>query len=247
MRSEDAVSGGPDVTAQEARHILVVDDDDRLRALIARYLGDKGYRVTGARDAADARAKLAGMAFDLMVVDVMMPGESGIELTRALRETRDLPILMLTAMGEPEDRIAGLESGVDDYLAKPFEPRELVLRIATILRRAAARPPLDAPLAPPLRLGAFRFDRNRDLLFEGDVPVRLTTAEAGLLRIFAAAPGRTLGRDALCHEIGADPTGRALDVQIIRLRRKIEPNPKEPRYLVTVWGEGYVLRPDPEG
>lgn len=236
-----------DAAAEEARHILVVDDDDRLRTLIARYLGDRGYRVTGAKDAADARAKLAGMAFDLMVVDVMMPGENGIELTRALRETRDLPILMLTAMGESEDRIAGLEAGVDDYLAKPFEPRELVLRIATILRRAAPRALAAEPPASPLRLGALRFDRNRDLLLEGDAPIRLTTAEAGLLRIFAAAPGRTLGRDALCQEIGADPTGRALDVQIIRLRRKIEPNPKEPRYLITVWGEGYVLRPDSDG
>ena len=225
----------------------MVDDDDRLRGLIARYLGDRGYRVTGAKDAADARAKLAGMAFDLMVVDVMMSGENGIELTRALRETRDLPILMLTAMGESEDRIAGLEAGVDDYLAKPFEPRELVLRIATILRRAAPRALAAEPPASPLRLGALRLDRNRDLLLEGDAPVRLTTAEAGLLRIFAAAPGRTLGRDALCQEIGADPTGRALDVQIIRLRRKIEPNPKEPHYLITVWGEGYVLRPDSDG
>ncbi len=247
MRSENAAAGGAEAAAEEARHILVVDDDDRLRGLIARYLGDRGYRVTGAKDAADARAKLAGMAFDLMVVDVMMPGENGIELTRALRETRDLPILMLTAMGESEDRIAGLEAGVDDYLAKPFEPRELVLRIATILRRAAPRALAAEPPASPLRLGALRFDRNRDLLLEGDAPVRLTTAEAGLLRIFAAAPGRTLGRDALCQEIGADPTGRALDVQIIRLRRKIEPNPKEPHYLITVWGEGYVLRPDSDG
>lgn len=246
MRGESAVAGLGQMGSEEARHILVVDDDDRLRALIARYLGENGYRVTGASDAADARAKLAGMSFDLMVVDVMMPGENGLELTRSLRETRDLPILMLTAMGEPDDRIAGLEAGVDDYLAKPFEPRELVLRIATILRRAVPRSTSSDAPAPPLRLGAFHFDSNRDLLLEGDTPVRLTTAEAALLRIFAAAPGRTLGRDALCQEIGADPTGRALDVQIIRLRRKIEPNPKEPRYLITVWGEGYLLRPDSE-
>ncbi|MSO75150.1 MAG: response regulator transcription factor [Alphaproteobacteria bacterium] len=233
------------VDGEQARHILVVDDDDRLRKLLARYLGDKGYRVTGAKDATDARAKLAGMAFDLIVVDVMMPGESGIELTRAVRGTLDLPILMLTAMGEPDDRIAGLEAGVDDYLAKPFEPRELVLRIATILRRAAPRSHDAVPIASPLQLGTLRFDRGRNLLLDGDVPVRLTTAETSLLRIFAAAPGRTLGRDALCQEIGADPTGRALDVQIIRLRRKIEANPKEPRYLVTIWGEGYALHPDP--
>lgn len=246
MRSESAAAGAPESARDEARHILVVDDDDRLRTLIARYLGDKGYRVTSAKDAVDARAQLAGMAFDLMIVDVMMPGETGLELTRALRQTRDVPILMLTAMGEPEDRIAGLEAGVDDYLAKPFEPRELVLRIATILRRSGPRAPLAAPVPATLRLGAFRFDAGRDLLLRGNAPMRLTTTEASLLRVFAAAPGRTLGRDTLCREIGADPTGRALDVQITRLRRKIEPNPKEPRYLITVWGEGYVLRPDRE-
>ncbi|MSO69961.1 MAG: response regulator [Alphaproteobacteria bacterium] len=246
MRGENANTQGAEAAA-EARHILVVDDDDRLRNLLARYLGDKGYRVTGAKDATDARAKLAGMAFDLIVVDVMMPGESGLELTRALRDTLDLPILMLTAMGEPDDRIAGLEAGVDDYLAKPFEPRELVLRIATILRRAQPRTPDGTQAAPLLRFGNLHFDRGRDLLLNGDAPVRLTTAETSLLRIFGAAPGRTLGRDALCREIGTEPTGRALDVQIIRLRRKIETNPKEPRYLVTVWGEGYALRPDPDG
>jgi two-component system phosphate regulon response regulator OmpR len=242
----NAAAEAAEAGVDEVRHILVVDDDDRLRRLIARYLGENGYRVTGASDAADARAKLAGMAFDLMIVDVMMPGETGVELTRALRETRDLPILMLTAMGEPEHRIVGLEAGVDDYLAKPFEPRELLLRIATILRRS--RPPARPAVAAPTKthLGPYHFDAVQGTLMKGDQPVRLTTAEASLLRIFAAAPGQTLSRDALCQEIGADATGRALDVQITRLRRKIERKPKEPRYLVTVWGEGYVLRPDPE-
>ncbi|MGD9537489.1 MAG: response regulator [Alphaproteobacteria bacterium] len=247
MKSESAVAGAAEAAADEVRHILVVDDDDRLRTLIARYLGDNGYRVTGASDAADARAKLAGMAFDLIIVDVMMPGEDGVALTRSLRQTRDLPILMLTAMGEPEDRIAGLEAGADDYLPKPFEPRELLLRIATILRRASPPRRPAAPASTRLRLGAHRFDPAQGVLTRGAQPVRLTTAEASLLRIFAAAPGQTLSRDALCEEIGADPTGRALDVQINRLRRKIEPKPKEPRYLITVWGEGYELRPDRDG
>jgi two-component system phosphate regulon response regulator OmpR len=247
MKSESAAAGMIGEAADEVRHILVVDDDDRLRALIARYLGDNGYRVTGAPDAADARAKLAGMAFDLIIVDVMMPGENGVALTRSLRETRDLPILMLTAMGEPEHRIVGLEAGADDYLPKPFEPRELLLRIATILRRT--QPPSRVPEPAParLRLGAYHFDPARGTLMRGEQPVRLTTAEASLLRIFAVAPGQTLSRDALCQEIGADPTGRALDAQITRLRRKLERKPKEPRYLITVWGEGYVLRPDPDG
>jgi two-component system phosphate regulon response regulator OmpR len=246
MVAETARPSALGVDGEQARHILVVDDDDRLRSLLDRYLRDHGYRVTGAKDAADARAKLAGMAFDLVIVDVMMPGENGIDLTRALREDLDLPILMLTAMGEPEARINGLEAGADDYLAKPFEPRELLLRISTILRRTGLRLP-PPPRSPSLlKLGAYRFDTKRNLLLKGSNPIKLTTTEIELLRILAAAPGRTVARDALCKQLGADPTGRALDVQITRLRRKFEPNPKEPRYLVTVWGEGYVLRPDRE-
>ena len=228
MRAERAVAAIPAGEGDEVRHILVVDDDDRLRTLIARYLGENGYRVTGAPDAADARAKLAGMAYDLVIVDVMMPGETGIELTRALRVSHDLPILMLTAMGEPQDRITGLEAGADDYLPKPFEPRELLLRIATILRRTGPRAPAVAPKPAVFQLGACSFDPEREVLLRDGQRVRLTTAEAALLRIFTTAPGQTLSRDALCEEIGADPTGRALDVQITRLRRKLEPKPKEP-------------------
>ncbi|MDE0392195.1 MAG: response regulator transcription factor [Rhodospirillales bacterium] len=226
----------------EAPHILVVDDDDRLRALLGRYLRDHGYHVSTASSAAEARATLDGMAFDLIVLDVMMPGESGIEFTRGLRRSAMVPILLLTAMGEPEDRIAGLESGADDYLTKPFEPRELLLRVATILRRTAAPPPATATTC--IKIGEFRYFPARDQLLRGDEPVRLTTAEADLLRIFAANPGETLSRHALSERLGGSTSRRAIDVQIARLRRKIEPEPQNPRHLQTVWGRGYVLRAD---
>ena len=244
MNAKSAAAGSArrEAPPAEAAHILVVDDDDRLRALLGRYLRDNGYHVSSASSAADARAKLDGMAFDLIVLDVMMPGESGIDFTRGLRQSTTVPILLLTAMGEPEDRITGLESGADDYLTKPFEPRELLLRVATILRRAAPPPPL-LP-ATCIEFGAFRYFPARDELLRGDEPVRLTTAEADLLRVFAAAPGETLSRQALSQRLGGDPSRRAIDVQVARLRRKIEPEPQEPRYLQTVWGRGYVLRAD---
>ena len=226
----------------DAAHILVVDDDDRLRALLGRYLRDHGYHVSTASSAAEARAALDGMAFDLIVLDVMMPGESGIEFTHGLRRSATVPILLLTAMGEPEDRIAGLESGADDYLTKPFEPRELLLRVATILRRTAAPPPATATTC--IKIGEFRYFPARDQLLRGDEPVRLTTAEADLLRIFAANPGETLSRHALSERLGGSTSRRAIDVQIARLRRKIEPEPQNPRHLQTVWGRGYVLRAD---
>ena len=241
----DSVIGGTarrETPPAEAPHILVVDDDDRLRALLGRYLRDHGYHVSTASSAAEARAALDGMAFDLIVLDVMMPGESGIELTRGLRRLATVPILLLTAMGEPEDRIAGLESGADDYLTKPFEPRELLLRVATILRRTAAPPPATATTC--IRIGEFRYFPARDQLLRGDEPVRLTTAEADLLRIFAANPGETLSRHALSERLGGSTSRRAIDVQIARLRRKIEPEPQNPRHLQTVWGRGYVLRAD---
>ena len=226
----------------EAPHILVVDDDDRLRTLLGRYLRDNGYHVSSASSAAEARATLDGMAFDLIVLDVMMPGESGIDFTRGLRRSATVPILLLTAMGEPEDRIAGLESGADDYLTKPFEPRELLLRVATILRRTAAPPPATATTC--IKIGEFRYYPARDQLLCGDEPVRLTTAEADLLRVFAANPGETMSRQALSERLGGNTSRRAIDVQIARLRRKIEPEPQDPRYLQTVWGRGYVLRAD---
>ncbi len=226
----------------EAPHIMVVDDDDRLRKLLRRYLSENGYRVTTAQSAADAEAKLRGLTFDLLVLDVMMPGENGVDFTHRLRQSLPVPILLLTAMGEAEDRIAGLESGADDYLTKPFEPRELLLRIATILRRTQAVPPLVVETA--VRIGAFEFHPARGELTREGESVRLTHTEAQLLTLFVSQPGVTLSRDELCRQSGIDAGGRAIDVQITRLRRKIEADPRSPRYLCTVWGEGYALRPD---
>ena len=226
----------------EAPHIMVVDDDDRLRKLLRRYLSENGYRVTTAKNAADAEAKLRGLTFDLLVLDVMMPGENGVALTRRLRRSLPVPILLLTAMGEAEDRIAGLESGADDYLTKPFEPRELLLRIATILRRTQAVPPPDIEAA--VKIGAFEFHPARGELTQAGESVRLTHTEAQLLTLFVSQPGITLSREELCQQSGIDAGGRAIDVQITRLRRKIEADPRSPRYLCTVWGEGYALRPD---
>ena len=226
----------------ELPHILVVDDDTRLRELLRKYLTEQGFRVTAAANAADARAKLASLEFDLIVLDIMMPGESGLELTQSLRETSDVPILMLTAMGEAEDRIAGLERGADDYLPKPFEPRELSLRIRTILRRAAPDPV--AAASRELRLGPFNFDVERRILRRGGAEVHLTEAEAALLVALAQSPGTAMSRDELSRQTGSDVNSRTVDVQVTRLRRKIEADPRFPRYLQTVRGLGYVLRPD---
>ncbi len=224
-------------------HLLVVDDDARLRALLRRYLSDNGFRVTLAADAAEARASLTSFAFDLIVLDVMMPGETGIELTRSLRdETQQerVPILLLTAMGEPEDRINGLEQGADDYLAKPFEPRELVLRIRNILeRRGATGEPTGS-----IRFGAFRFDLARNELFRGGELVHLTSAEAWLLASLAARAGEAVSREDLSQSAPFSGNIRNVDVQMTRLRRKIEPDPRYPRYLQTVRGTGYALKPE---
>ncbi|HYH38596.1 MAG TPA: response regulator [Azospirillum sp.] len=233
-----------DEEVQSLPHILVVDDDTRLRELLRKYLAGNGFLVTTAADAADARAKLQSLAFDLLVLDVMMPGESGLELTESLRRDGNaMPILLLTARGEPDDRIAGLEAGADDYLAKPFQPRELVLRITSILRRQAAPPPAPPP-AQPVRLGPLVYLPDRDELRNGEEVIRLTTAEAGLMRVLAAQPGVTFTREELAERAKAIGNARTIDVQVTRLRRKIEPDPREPRYLHTVRGEGYVLRPD---
>jgi two-component system phosphate regulon response regulator OmpR len=223
----------------EMPHILVVDDDTRLRELLSRYLGENGFRVTVARDAADARAKLAGFAFDALVLDVMMPGESGFDLTRWLRTESEVPVLLLTAMGETENRIDGLERGADDYLVKPFEPRELVLRLEAVLRRARVAPELGT-----VALGALSFDLAREQLTREGRIVRLTAVEGSLLKVLAQNPGRTLSRGELIRRSRIDGNHRTVDVQITRLRRKIEPDPRLPRYLQTVRGEGYVLRPD---
>jgi two-component system, OmpR family, phosphate regulon response regulator OmpR len=221
-------------------HLLVVDDDARLRELLRRYLTDQGFRVTTAGDAAEARARLASIAFDLLVLDVMMPGESGLDLTRSLRRDGRLPILLLTAMAEPEDRINGLEHGADDYLAKPFEPRELVLRIRNILQRV----PQPAPPAAEVRFGACRFDLARGELYRGGDAIHLTAAETALLAALARRPGEAVSREALSEEAQFSGNVRTVDVQVTRLRRKIERDPKFPRYLQTVRGTGYVLKPD---
>lgn len=220
-------------------HILVVDDDARLRELLRDYLGVNGFNVTTAEHAAEARRKLAGIDFDLIVLDVMMPGESGFDLTEHLRATSRVPILLLTARGDADDRIVGLERGADDYLRKPFEPRELILRIQSILRRGGP----DRAEPEPFSIDGHAFDGDRGELRSDDHVIRLTASEATLLSVFAANTGTTLSRSELARRAGAN-SERAVDVQITRLRRKIEPDPRNPRHLRTVWGKGYVLWPD---
>ena len=223
------------------RHILVVDDDDRIRDLLKEYLARAGFRVAAAPDADTARRFLETLDFDLLVLDVMMPGEDGLSLTRWLRARAGAagrtPVLILTARGLPDDRIEGLKLGADDYLAKPFEPQELLLRIEAILRRSVA------PAGRPLSLGHCAFDPGRGELFRGESAVRLTEAETQLLRQLARAHGAAVDRLELARET-ADPSGRAVDIQVTRLRRKIEADPKNPRYLQTVRGVGYRLAPD---
>jgi len=226
-------------------HILVVDDDRRIRDLTQRFLTKEGYHVVTAIDAADARAKLKGLAFDLLVLDIMMPGENGLELTAGLRQESQVPILLLTARTEVEDRIAGFEHGADDYLTKPFEPKELVLRIQSILKRA--RPvQIAAPQRRVVKFGAFLFELDRRRLFRGEEPVYLTEAETDLLAQLAARAGEALSRDELstAPENGEVSAGRQVDVQVTRLRRKIEDDPRFPRHLQTVRGRGYMLQPD---
>ncbi len=226
-------------------HLLVVDDDERIRGLLQKFLIRNGFLVTVAKDAAQARRLLAGLDFDLIVLDVMMPGEDGISLTRDLRKVMAVPILLLTAKGETSNRIEGFEAGADDYLVKPFEPKELLLRINAILRRVPqARAAEPAPKV--LHLGAVRYDMDRGELWRGEAPIRLTATEAALMRLFAAAPGAAMSRERLVADLGREDAAqeRAVDVQITRLRRKIEDDPKAPRYLQTVRGEGYMLAPD---
>jgi len=225
----------------EAPHILVVDDDSRLRDLLRRYLVEQDFRVTTARDVTAARELLAAYDFDLLVLDIMMPGESGLDLTRSLRETSDVPVLLLSAMGETDDRITGLASGADDYLTKPFEPRELVLRIDAILRRI--RQAIPPPLSE-VSFGGYCFDLEREELRRGENFIRLTAGEVSLLKALARQPGVPVSRDDLAANSPIVGSARTIDVQMTRLRRKIEPNPKHPRYLQTVRGTGYLLMPD---
>ena len=226
-------------------HLLIVDDDERIRDLLKKFLIRAGFLVTAARDAAHARRVLSGLDFDLIVLDVMMPGEDGLSLTAALRETMTTPILLLTARGETDDRIKGLEAGADDYLPKPFEPKELLLRINAILRRMPESHPED--ITPKfLQLGAIRYDIDRGEMWQGEDLIRLTSTEVQLMKIFSSQPGEAVSRAKLVEDLGRDrgqAQERAVDVQITRLRRKIEPNPKQPQYLQTVRGAGYMLAP----
>lgn len=230
-------------------HLLIVDDDERIRTLLQKFLMRNGFMASGARDAAHARILLDGLSFDMIVLDVMMPGEDGLSLCRDIRATSATPILLLTAKGEADDRIEGLEAGADDYLPKPFEPKELLLRINAILRRMPA-PAEDATVPQILHLGPVRYDIERGEMWQGQDPVRLTATEAALMRIFAHQPAEALSRGELVSLLNRDKVGgepvqeRAVDVQITRLRRKIEMNPKQPRYLQTVRGAGYMLAPD---
>jgi len=231
------------MNASDNPHLLVVDDDQRLRSLLQRYLSANGFRVTAAADAAEARNLIKSIAFDGMILDVMMPGESGLDLATDLRAQSDLPILMLTALGEPQDRIAGLERGVDDYLPKPFEPRELALRVTSLIRRARSIRP---PPHRELRMGECVFDAERGELTRAGKRVKLTSSEAQMLKFFAANAGRSFSRAALCTRLNIQ-LERSVDVQVTRLRRKIEEDPKLPLYLQTVRGVGYVLVPDRVG
>ncbi len=230
----------------EAAHLLIVDDDERIRGLLQKFLVRAGFLVTTARDAAHARRILSGLEFDMLVLDVMMPGEDGVSLCRDLRRRMATPVLLLTAKAETGDRIAGLEAGADDYLAKPFEPKELLLRINAILRRVPMAEPA-VVLPKVLHLGPVRYDIERGEMWQGEKPLRLTATESHLMRIFSAVPGEAVTRAHLVEELGrggGQAQERAVDVQITRLRRKIEADPRQPRYLQTVRGSGYLLAPD---
>ena len=226
----------PAAPSDNAPHILVVDDDNRIRELLIKFLNDHGYRVTPAENVVQARATLRGFAFDLIVLDVMMPGVSGLEFAADLRNTSQIPILMLTARTELDDRLAGLELGVDDYLGKPFEPKELLLRMENILRRV----PTAGSGEVSLGICSFQVDRG-ELRRQGEL-VQLTTGERELLRILVARCGQAGSRDDLAKVGGA--SARAVDVAVNRLRRKLEANPKRPVYLQTVRGAGYALHTD---
>lgn len=235
-----AETGRRDPPLDNAPHILVVDDDQRIRDLIARYLSQNGgYRITIAENAQSARAALRGLSFDLIILDVMMQGETGLELARDLKRVQPTPICMLTALADSEHRITGLEAGVDDYMTKPFEPRELLLRIQNILRRGRAAP----GGRDEIRMGDYAFHIGRGELKRGEESIKITERERDLLRLFASRPGMAIPRHDLAND-EATGSERAIDVQINRLRRKIESDPSNPIYLQTVRGKGYILYVD---
>ena len=228
-----------DSNQNQDTHLLVVDDDDRIRDLLRRYLGKNGFRVSAAADAAEARRLLSGLTFDLIVLDVMMPGEDGFALTESLRKVDNVPIILLTARGAPSDRIEGLSAGADDYLSKPFEPEELVLRIQSILKRQAT-----PPRAHKIKFGDWVFDLGRNLLTKAGARVHLTTGEMALLTTLSRRVGAPVSRYDLAEQINAK-SERAVDVQITRLRRKLEANPSTPEFLMTVRNKGYRLQAEP--
>lgn len=223
--------------------ILVIDDDTRLRRLLQKFLSENGFRVFSAANTAEADEMMSWYVFDLLVVDVMMPGETGIEFTKRLRGSgQNVPVLILTAMGETDDRISGLESGADDYLSKPFEPRELLLRINSILRRVMSKPP--EKQKAEVKFGVHRYDLDEHVLYRGSERIRLPLAESALLQLLAERAGQDISREELAQKTGNETNLRTIDVQITRLRRKIEPDAGAPRYIQTIRGKGYSLIPD---
>ncbi len=223
---------------QSLPHILVVDDDDRIRSLVSRYLNEHGFLSFTAADAGEAKEILKLGVFDALVVDVMMPGQDGRAFTKELRTASDVPVLLLTAMGEVEDRVGGLQSGADDYLTKPFDPRELVLRLQAILRRR----PQEKAATKSYKIGRWTYDTQVPELVDGDEAVRLTDVETNLLKALLRRPDTILSREDLAEMCGIDAGERTIDVQVTRLRRKLEEDSKVPRYLQTVRGKGYLLR-----
>ena len=219
-------------------HVLVVDDDRRIRELVSRFLKEHDFMVMTAEDAASARSMIRNFEFDALVVDVMMPGETGLEFTKFVQDKLGIPVLLLTALGEAEDRITGLEAGADDYLPKPFEPRELVLRLNAILRRTVKK----QDLSGPFKVGRWCFDPDMDELRDNDESIKLTTVESKLIRALSRKPGEAMSREELAKYCGVDSGERTIDVQVTRLRRKIEADVKTPRILQTVRGKGYLLR-----
>ena len=229
------------VDALQGQHILVIDDDERLRLLLRRFLEESGFRVTDVGSASDARQILDGFVFDLLIVDIMMPGETGLEFLSDIRSGNQVPALFLTAMSETEHRIAGLESGADDYMSKPFEPRELVLRIRSILSRAAAQ--RSAP-SKSIAFGPYSFDQTTGILMHSTGRIHITNAEQKLLASFANSPDRVLSRDDIAEAMDSSMRGRSIDVAVARLRAKIEPDPHYPVYLQTIRNKGWLLRTD---
>lgn len=232
------VSYNENVNLAVLPHILVVDDDDRIRELVARYLKDNGFFVSTAQDAQHAKDILAIAKYDALVVDVMMPGQNGMDFTQELRAKNDVPVLLLTAMGEVEDKIKGLTSGADDYLTKPFDPRELVLRLQAILRRK----PLPRKIQKEEKIGRWIYHSTHKELIDGDEKVKLTDGEANLLDALLQQKNIVMSREALSLACDMDPDKRTVDVQVTRLRRKLEEDSNMPRYLQTIRGKGYIIR-----